>query len=181
MPLATVTTVKDQGNRVVNYRAPNGKSYNGTVVKMSSQPSAPATPGSSTSTSGGSLAAATYSYRLSRVVDDVESLPSTAVTQVTTGATSTVTVTWGADATAQRFKVYGRVGGSELLLATLPAGSTSWTDTGALTPAGALPTALPATAVHLRILGYAGGTGQKLKGGVLPATAEGQLDRYYVR
>jgi hypothetical protein len=180
MPLGSHTTAKDQGNRSVIYMGPLGRTFSAKVEKMSTQPSTPAQPTPSTSTTGGTLAAATYSYRFSRIVDGVESLAAAAVTQVTTGSTSTVTLTWSNDATAQAFRIYGRVGGSEQLLAERPAGSTTYTDTGATTPAGTVPAALPATAVHLRIAGRSGPY-QKLLGGVLPATAEGQTDRYYVR
>lgn len=180
MPLGSHTTAKDQGNRQVVYLATNGKTYTGKVEKMSAQAAAPAQPTPSTSTTGGTLAAATYSYRLSKIIDGVETLAAAAVTQVTTGSTSTVTLTWTNDPNAQAYRVYGRVGGSEQLLAERPAGSTSYTDTGAATPSGTVPAALPSTAVHLRIAGRSGPY-QKLLGGVLPATAEGQTDRYYVR
>jgi hypothetical protein len=180
MPLGTVTAAKDQGNRNVIYMGDNGKTYGAKVEKMSAQTAAPAAPTAGTATTGGTLAAATYSYRVSKIIDGVETQASAAVTQVTTGATSTVTVTWTNDANAQAYRVYGRVGGSEQLLAERPAGSTNYTDTGAVTPSGTVPAALPNTAVHLRILGRSGSY-QKLLGGVLPATAEGQTNRYYVR
>ena len=182
MPLGSLTVSKDQGNGHVIYRDAFGNTFGARVEKMSqpSQAAAPAQPGSSTATTGGILAAATYSYRVSRIVDGVESQASTAKTQVTTGSTSTVTVTWSADPTAQAFRVYGRVGGSELLLAEVTAGSTQWIDTGALTAAGALPSATPATAVHLRIPALRGPY-QRTIGDVRPATAEKQLNRYYVR
>src|SRR5207247_9638245 len=102
--------------------------------------SAPAT---STSTSGGTLAAATYSYRVTFVAFGLETAPSPAKTQVTTGATSTVTidVTGMVPSNATSWKVYGRTGGSELLMGTqtLPA-TLTFVDTNAVTPSGALPT-----------------------------------------
>jgi hypothetical protein len=90
----------------------------------------PATPGSSTSTSGGTLAAATYSYVVTALTPYGETTPSVAKTQATTGSTSTVTVTWSAVTNATGYKVYGRVAGVERHLVTLPAVLT-WTDTGA--------------------------------------------------
>lgn len=95
----------------------------------------------STATTGGTLAAGTYSYRVC-ALDGLggETLASAATTQATTGATSTVTVNWGAVTGATGYKVFGRTAGSELLLATVGA-TTTWTDTGSLTPSGALPTA----------------------------------------
>lgn len=95
----------------------------------------------STATTGGTLAAGTYSYRVSALDGNGgETLASTATTQVTTGTTSTVTVNWGAVAGATGYKVYGRTGGNEQLLATL-GNVTGWTDAGSVTPSGALPTA----------------------------------------
>jgi hypothetical protein len=70
------------------------------------------------------------------------SAPSPAKTQVTTGATSTVTV----DVTGQvaqgatAWRVYGRTGGSELLMATVTLPTVTFLDDGSGTPSGALPT-----------------------------------------
>ena len=98
-------------------------------------------PTTATATSGGTLAADTYSYRVTAIKDSYgETLPCTAVTQITTGATSTVTLTWTAISGASGYRVYGRTSGSELLLKELSADVLTWTDTAALTPAGTLPT-----------------------------------------
>jgi hypothetical protein len=180
MPLGSYTTAKDQGNRAVMYRDNAGHTFSAKVEKMSTQPTAPATPTAATATTGGTLAAGTYSYKITRIVDGTESLASAAVTQATTGSTSTVTVSWTNDPTAQAFRVYGRAGGSELLIAEVAAGSTSYVDTGAITPAGAQPGTLASNAVHLRILSRKGPY-QTLLGGVLPATGLKQLNRYYAR
>jgi len=99
----------------------------------------PAAPTATTSTTGGTIAAGTQSYRLTALGASGETLPSTAVTQATTGATSTVTLTWVAVTNATGYKIYGRTAGSELLIATVGV-VTTYTDTGSLTPAGALPT-----------------------------------------
>jgi hypothetical protein len=93
-----------------------------------------------TATTGGTLPAATVnSYRVSAINETGETLASTAVT-VTTGAGSTNsnTVNWGAVSFASGYKVYGRTGGSELLIAEVGE-VTSYVDTGSVTPAGALP------------------------------------------
>lgn len=94
----------------------------------------------STATTGGTLPAGTQSYRVS-ALDGAggETLASTATTQATTGATSTVTVNWGAVTGATGYKVYGRTVGGEQLLVTL-GNVTTWTDTGSATASGALPT-----------------------------------------
>jgi hypothetical protein len=104
----------------------------------------PATPVNSafgTATTGGTLAAATYFYRVSAIYGGGESLASAETSQITTGATSTVTVNWGAVANALGYKIYGRTTGAELFLAQVPANVLTFIDTGALTPAGALPSA----------------------------------------
>lgn len=93
----------------------------------------------STATTGGTLAAATYYYRVSALDANGETLASPETSQVTTGATSTVTVNWGAVPGATGYKVYGRTTGAELLIATV-GNVTTYTDTGSVTPAGALPT-----------------------------------------
>lgn len=132
------TRVAKKGD-TVSYRGTDGKTMNVTVTGEQKAP--PATPTSTTATTGGTLAAATYSYRVSAVVDGVETGPSVAKTQVTTGATSTVTVDWVAVPGATSHKVYGRTGGTELLMATVTAPTVTFIDTGAVTPSGALPAA----------------------------------------
>lgn len=134
----------------VSYRNAAGETTD--VVVTGIQQAAPAQPTSSTATTGGTLAAATYSYRVTAVIDGVETAASVAKTQVTTGTTSTVTVDWATIAgsapysRASAFKVYGRTGGSELLMGTVNMPTTSFVDTGAVTPSGALPAATSAIA-----------------------------------
>lgn len=147
MPLQTAQT-----GDTVSYRNADGETTN--VLVTSHQRSAPGIPGSSTAVSGGTLAAATYSYRLSAVIGGIETQASTAKTQVTTGTTSTVTIDWTTIAAstpyngATSFKVYGRSAGSELLMGTVNMPTTIFTDTGSVTPSGALPAAT--TAISLR-------------------------------
>lgn len=139
MPLRTAV----RGDNV-SYRNANGESRN--MVVSASQETAPAAPTTTPAGTGGTLAAATYSYRVSKVVNGIETQASTATTQATTGATSTVTVDFatGYDTRATSYKVYGRVGGSELLMATVTNPTTTFVDTGAVTPSGALPAATTA-------------------------------------
>jgi hypothetical protein len=131
---------KRRRNDVVSFRNTKGKTRCGAVLR---DQIAPSTPASSTSTTGGTLAAATYSYRISVVYGTMESAPSVAKTQVTTGATSTVTIDWtglfsGVPAPTS-VKIYGRTGGSELLMGTVAWPTLNFVDTGAVTPSGALP------------------------------------------
>lgn len=93
----------------------------------------------STATTGGTLAAGTYFYRVSATDASGETLASSEASQVTTGATSTVTVNWAAVSGAAGYRVYGRTTGTELLIATVGQ-VTTYTDTGSVTPAGSLPT-----------------------------------------
>lgn len=94
----------------------------------------------STATTGGTLAAATYFYRVSAINANGETPASTETSQVTTGTTSTVTVNWSAVPGATGYNIYGRTTGAQQLIATVGA-VTTYTDTGAITPSGALPTA----------------------------------------
>jgi len=64
------------------------------------------TVGSSTATTGGTVPAATYYFEISAVTEEGEQLASTEITQVTTGATSTLTLTWGEVTNAYRYKIY---------------------------------------------------------------------------
>lgn len=156
----------------VSYRNTRGETQNMTVI---GEQITPAQPGSSTSTTGGTLAAGTYSYRVTAVMNGTESGPSTAKTQVTTGATSTVTITWTAVGGAGSYKVYGRTGGSELLMATVTAPTVQFIDDGSLTPAGALP------AASSGLVSLKSGPNTPNKTGIALATASKQTNRYYNR
>jgi hypothetical protein len=91
-------------------------------------------------TTGGTLTAATYSYRIAYTRGSIDSVASTAVTGVVaSGSTGRVDLSWTAIAGASQYKIYGRTGGSELLMATQA--GTTFSDTGSATPSGALPTA----------------------------------------
>ena len=161
----------------VIYRDAAGQSHAAVVIGQ--QYNAPAIPASSTNTTGGTLAAATYSYRVSAVIAGVETAASAAKTQVTTGATSTVTIDWTTIAasapysSASAFKIYGRTGGSELLMGTVNMPTKTFTDTGAVTPSGALPVANNAVRIRLNHL--------KTVLLVAKATAMRQAARYYQR
>lgn len=89
------------------------------------------------STTGGTLAAGVKSYRVAALRGSTTTVASTAATATTTGATSSVVVTWPAVYGADSYNVYGRASGTELLMASTTA--LTFTDTAAVTPAGALP------------------------------------------
>lgn len=162
----------------VSYRTADGSTTD--AVVLGRQETAPPAPTTTTSGTGGTLADATYSYRISAVIGGVDTPASPAKTQVATGGgTSTVTVNWTTIAAlpqfsgATAFKVYGRTGGSELLMATVNLPTTTFTDTGSVTPSGALPTANGTVRLRLGSL--------RSVITALRATASKQINRYYVR
>jgi hypothetical protein len=87
----------------------------------------------STATSGGTLPAGTHYYRVAALSAQGETLASNTLSQVTTGAASTVTVNWTAVSGAIGYAIYGRVSGNERLLTRVGA-VTTWIDTGSIIP-----------------------------------------------
>lgn len=167
MPLRTA--LKKRGD-TVSYRAPNGKSYNVTVI--ADQPATPTLNVPTTQLTGGTLGTAvTCSYRLAVVISNAESQGSTAQ-QVITGAgtTNQVTLTWSAVTGATAYRIYGRTAGAQLFMTEVAAGTLTFIDTGAITPAGALPVA-----------GEVGGKIGKILLSMIKATTMKQGDRYYLR
>lgn len=120
----------------VKYRDATGASQN--VIISAVQGPAPSVPVGVGNGTGGTLAAATYIYKITYTIGGVESemsAPSTGV--VTTGSTSRVDLTWSAVTGATNYKLYGRTGGSFLQIYS---GATpSFSDTGSVTPSGAGP------------------------------------------
>ena len=124
-----------------NVRGSGGVTANELIL---SQLTTPVNAAFSTSNTGGTLAPGTYYYRVAATDATGTTLASTETSKVVPGGTSTntITVNWGAVPGATGYKVYGRSTGAELLMATVPGGGIlAWTDTGAVTPSGALPTA----------------------------------------
>jgi hypothetical protein len=106
----------------------------------------PAAPTLGTSGAGGTLPAGAKSYRIAAVNAHGVTLASTAAAITTIGATSTVTVTFPAVVAPMAgvspqtgWRVYGRTAGAELLIAQVGLVA-NYVDTGAVVPAGALPT-----------------------------------------
>lgn len=64
-----------------------------------------------------------------------------------------VTISWTAVTGATGYRVYGRTSGSELFIAAVDGSTTSYVDTGALTPAGALPGANTTSQLKIAPLG----------------------------
>jgi len=159
----------------VQYRDASGNTRN--VIVRQTQPATPSAPAVANSGTGGTLGAATYSYRVSQVVNGVESAASTAGTTVVgAGTTNKCTITLPG-AAGVVYKIYGRTGGSELLIATTSAGATTFDDTGSVTPAGALPAADGRVGIYTPDNGLPTGA----VGGVLKATSAKQTNRYFKR
>jgi hypothetical protein len=91
-------------------------------------------------TTGGSLEAGDYSYQVTAYDANGETMACNAKTITVPSGTSTnaVTLSWDAVSGATGYKVYGRAAASTLYIATVTAAT--YTDTGAITPAGELPT-----------------------------------------
>lgn len=127
------------GRISVRYHGPAGRHFDALVIGPGVIGAAPGSLTPSTSTTGGTLAASTYFYRVSAIVNFTETAIATEVSQVTTGATSTVTLNWTAVPGASSYRVYGRATGAELFMTSVA--TNSFVDTGAITPAGAMPPA----------------------------------------
>ena len=87
----------------------------------------------------GTLDAGTYYYRVTAINSVGETLGS-AEDDITIAASKGVQLTWGAVDGATGYRIFGRAQAAEQLLIQVGA-VTTWTDTGALTPAGVLPSA----------------------------------------
>lgn len=96
-----------------------------------------------TATTGGTITAGTYRYVVTAINANGETIASNEQTIVTTGSTSTVTVSWGAVTGATGYKLYktaaGGASGTELLYKTVGL-VVSDIDTSPGTPSGAFPT-----------------------------------------
>ena len=128
----------------VQYRNAKGQTRNVTV--MATQPAIPAAGDFTVANSGtgGTLTAATYSYKITNVVNGVESAPvaSAKTTVVGAGSTNKCTITFPNATATSVYGVYGRTGAAEVFIAYVTPGvAGTYDDTGAITPAGAQPTA----------------------------------------
>lgn len=93
-------------------------------------------------TAGTLVAATTYNYKVTAIINGVETLPSAAYYSATAASAGhlSMQITWGPSAAETGgYNIYGRTGGSFLKIASVAHGVTTFTDTGAATPSGALP------------------------------------------
>lgn len=121
------------------------QTYPGTVtetitVKCAYMP-APTQNASSTATTGGSLVAGTYYYKVTALNAVGETIASNEISQATTGTTSTVTINWATVTGATSYRVYrGTSAGAENVYYAVSGGATAtFTDTGAANTAGSPP------------------------------------------
>lgn len=137
------------------------KANKGQADSISAVTAPPPAPATGTATTGGSLAAGTYGYKITGNTAGGETAPSPGFTQVVPAGTSTntVTVTLPAlPAGVTSYNVYGRTAGDERLLAARVAPGT-YTDTGAAVPTAPVPAAskafaTPGLANFLGVLEY---------------------------
>lgn len=112
------------------------------------------------STTGGTLAAGTYFYRVTALGSTGETLGSNELSATTTGTTSSVALSWAAVTGATGYRVYrGTAAGGESVFYA-PGNVTSYTDTNASSTAGTVPTAssfaaVSGVGVYIRSLGLA--------------------------
>lgn len=118
---------------------------------------APSTPGLTNITTGGTLAAATYYYKVTALTAAGETIGSSESSVVTTGATSSVGLAWPAVAGATSYKVYRGTASAGQNTYYASAG-TSFTDTGAAGTAGTVPVANTANVVVPSVPTAAGST-----------------------
>ena len=94
-----------------------------------------------TTVSSGALATGNYAYTVTAFNAFGETLPSSEVTVTVTAPKNAAAVSWNPIlGDISGYKIYGRTSGSELLIGTVSAATTSFTDNGTITPAGAMPT-----------------------------------------
>ncbi|MBD5603547.1 MAG: hypothetical protein IAI48_00400 [Candidatus Eremiobacteraeota bacterium] len=120
-------------------QGPSAGAVDLTVTPSFTGIAAPAAPTLAASTTGGTLAAGTYTYAVTAYNVNGETIASTTAAATTTGTTGSVGVTVTAVTGATGYRLYGRVAGSLGLLADMGA-SLTYVDTGAIVPGAVSPT-----------------------------------------
>lgn len=115
------------------------------LVPSLAAPASPVLSVPTTVATGGNMVASTVSYRVTATNATSESLPSAEITVVIPNgsATNAVVLAWPLVTGATGYRIYGRTPGAELFIGAVGAVGT-FTDPGTVTPAGAMPTTLPA-------------------------------------
>ncbi len=117
-----------------------------TPATLTAPVQAPAT----TSTTGGTLAAATYYYKVTALNGLGETIGSNEQSVTTTGTTSSNTISWAAVPGATSYRIYrGTTAGGESTYYTAAASATSFLDTGAAGTGGSVPSTNTANVNHV--------------------------------
>ncbi|MBU2264470.1 hypothetical protein KJ797_04050, partial [Patescibacteria group bacterium] len=145
-----LVTIKSSGNVGIGTTAPtNTLNILGGITN-----SGISIPVNATFTAGtGTLAIGTYYYRVTALTSSGETTPSTE-TSLALSAIGGVNVNWTAITGAIGYKIYGRSASAELYIAQVGAGVTTYLDSGAITPAGAMPTVNTTGNVYLASNGF---------------------------
>lgn len=108
------------------------------VITLGVLLSAPTNVAATPSGSGGTIAAGTYYYKVTALDAYGQTLPSSEVSAVTTGATSSVALTWDAVTDAVSYRIYKGItpNGQDTYFASAVA---NFTDVGAAGTAGTVP------------------------------------------
>lgn len=116
-----------------------GKFRSATYFGQINQPGAPTL--GTNSTTGGTLPADTYTYRIVALdFWNVETTPSNTLVVTTTGSTSSVSMSWALVQGGYNYRIYRtNSGGTTVYYTNFGTNSTTFTDTGAAGTAGTLP------------------------------------------
>lgn len=118
------------------------------ISQLASPSSVVATP----SLTGGSLSAGTYSYYVVAANSIGQTVGTNVTATIASGTTGSVVLTWGYVFGATSYRIYGRTSGTEQLIATVSGAKVlTYTDTGSITPSGALLTVNSTGAVQPEI------------------------------
>lgn len=130
----------DPKNFVGAFLCPAGYVIPASVFNGTPQIATPSIPVLTPSTTGGTLAANSYFYKITALNAIGETIGSPEATVTTTGATSSVAIAWGAVAGATSYRIYrGTVTNTENLYFT--SATNSFTDIGGTSTAGTVPVA----------------------------------------
>lgn len=103
-------------------------------------------------TTGGTLAAGTYFYKVTALNSNGETLPSSEVSVITTGTTSSVSLTWGAVTGATSYRIYrGTATNAQNVYYTST--TASYVDINAASTAGTVPTVNSANVIRVNSAG----------------------------
>lgn len=128
----------DPKNFVGAFLCPAGYVIPASVFNGTPQIATPSIPVLTPSTTGGTLAATSYFYKITALNANGETIGGTEATATTTGATSSIAIAWGAVVGATSYRIYrGTVTNTENLFFT--SATNSFLDIGGTSTAGTVP------------------------------------------